>query len=466
MSGDEDVPCLHFKKHYRFNFPFVPDNTDSLRHMIRVTGISNVAVFGGDGVCVHNDGWMGRDIKDFMKVIDTALAKCKVKKRPKSAYDECGTLYPPGVKKQGRIVHEWMPALCTGADGRMHLVYVTDKEGTNDILLMSADAKGKWGKPVEIAATDADEYAPAVVAGKDGKVIVAYTANTKKGRYEIFTVIVDTGKIGKPRRVTNSPDDAMAPRLCFDGRSAWLTWYEWRKMGDKSRDREIFVAKGSGSKWSKATQVSPKNVPTHEDHSDPVICPDGKGGVWVAWAWDYHNSLASRPPVDENSIFVSHVDRGMKVGKPLAAGFRGEGRARDYAPTIALTPDGVPWTAWDNNHKASTNYGHKAIFVNRLTKDDFGDQFEACANRGPICSPRLVVDPEGGVQLVWAQWNGKWELRACGLTKEGPVKSRVLKVKARTPRYPTATYDAKGNLWVAYSETEGRKWRVSVQKVK
>ena len=69
MSGDEDVPCLHFKKHYRFNFPFVPDNTDSLRHMIRVTGIGNVAVFGGDGVCVHNDGWMGRDIKDFMKVI-------------------------------------------------------------------------------------------------------------------------------------------------------------------------------------------------------------------------------------------------------------------------------------------------------------------------------------------------------------------------------------------------------------
>ena len=28
MSGDEDIPTLHFKQHYRFNFPFIPDKLD------------------------------------------------------------------------------------------------------------------------------------------------------------------------------------------------------------------------------------------------------------------------------------------------------------------------------------------------------------------------------------------------------------------------------------------------------
>ncbi len=37
----------------------------------------------------------------------------------------------------------------------------------------------------------------------------------------------------------------------------------------------------------------------------------------------------------------------------LAPGFRGEDRARDYVPTLAVMADGTPWVAWDNSHKAS-----------------------------------------------------------------------------------------------------------------
>ncbi|MHC4472758.1 MAG: hypothetical protein ACYS99_17540, partial [Planctomycetota bacterium] len=79
MSGDEDVNSLHFMKHYRFNYPLIPDNLDSLRHMIRVQGISNVAVFGTDGVCVYNEDRMGKDTKDFLKLIEGELRKGKKK---------------------------------------------------------------------------------------------------------------------------------------------------------------------------------------------------------------------------------------------------------------------------------------------------------------------------------------------------------------------------------------------------
>jgi hypothetical protein len=473
MSGDEDVPSMHFMKHYRINYPVIPDNKDSLRHMIRVSGISNVAVFGGDGVCIFNDGWMGKDTKDFLKLINGALRKTEKKKDPKkSAFVDCGTVYPPNVKEQGRIVHERMPSISAGKEGGLFLAYVSDESGSNDVFLRWNKDGEKWGKPIALAVTDADEYAPSVTATKPGEAIVAYVSNEKGGRYDVYTVEVKDGEAGKPKRVTKAPDDAMAPSLTWDGKYAWLAWYEWRKMGKLSRDREVFVTRGKHGKWSKVLQVSPKEVSTYEDHADPVVVPDGKGGAYVAWAWDYHpHTLASKPPVDENSIFVRHVSRQMKLGDPLAAGFRfteeeiaQKSRGRDYAPTLAITADGVPWVAWDNTHMSSAGYGAKALFVNSLTGDDFGRQKESAAINAPVCSPRLVVDSKGGVHLVWAQWNSRWELmrRKVGPGEQG--ESGQIAVEGEVPRYPAATFDSKGDLWIAYTDTGPKKWKVLVEK--
>lgn len=466
LSGDQDVPFVHFKKHYRLTSPVISDGMDSLRHVIRVRGIANVAVFGADGVCIHNAGGMG-DLDDFRKIIDGALKqkKARGKNLRRTAFVERDTVYPPAVKKQGKMVRERMPSLDAGADGSLVLAYASDESGSNDVFLKIADGKGRWGKPIPIAATGADEYAPSVVATKAGAALVAYVSD-EKGRHDVYTVLVKAGEAGRPKRVTNSPDDAMAPCLAWDGKAAWLAWYEWRTMGDLSRDREVFVARSSGAGWSKPVQVSPKDVPAYEDHADPVVRPDGKGGAWVAWAWDYHGTLRNKPPVDENSIFVRHVDRRLKVGDCLAAGWRGEGRARDYMPTIAVTPDGKPWVAWDNLHQASAGYSAKAVFVNRLDGEDFGPQTEVAVNSGPICSPRLLLDREGGVHLLWCQWKGKWEIRLRALGAKGPGDDRPVKVAGRTPRYPTGVFDAKGNLWVAYVDAGEKGWRVRVEKVR
>ncbi|MHC4860362.1 MAG: hypothetical protein ACYTDY_09760 [Planctomycetota bacterium] len=372
MGGDGDVPILNYMKHYRLDCPVIPDNNDTLRHVFRVQGIACVAIFDGDGTCIYNES-MARNEDEYRKVIVRALRKVGKTNLKESAFVECGTVYPPAVREQKRIVHERMPSLAAGPDGRLHLAYVTDEAGSNDVLLRSADVRGRWGEPVTLAATDADEYAPSVAVTKDGGVVVAYAANPKGGRYDIYTVTASGGKVGKPKRVTRSPDDAMAPCLAADADRLWLSWYEWRKMGKLSRDREVFASRSSGRGWSKPLQVSPREVDGYEDHADPVIRPDGNGGAWVAWAWDYHETLPSRPPVKENSIFVRHIDSRMKMGPVLAAGFRGEGTARDYSPAIEVAKDGSPWVIWDNLHKASAGWSAKGVFVNRLAGEDFGE---------------------------------------------------------------------------------------------
>ncbi|MHC4473873.1 MAG: TolB family protein, partial [Planctomycetota bacterium] len=404
---------------------------------------------------------------EYRKVIVRALRKVGKTNLKESAFVECGTVYPPAVREQKRIVHERMPSLAAGPDGRLHLAYVTDEAGSNDVLLRSADVRGRWGEPVTLAATDADEYAPSVAVTKDGGVVVAYAANPKGGRYDIYTVTASGGKVGKPKRVTRSPDDAMAPCLAADADRLWLSWYEWRKMGKLSRDREVFASRSSGRGWSKPLQVSPREVDGYEDHADPVIRPDGNGGAWVAWAWDYHETLPSRPPVKENSIFVRHIDSRMKMGPVLAAGFRGEGTARDYSPAIEVAKDGSPWVIWDNLHKASAGWSAKGVFVNRLAGEDFGEQFEVGANGGAVCSPRLVADPQGGLRAIWSRWTSAgWELRMRRVDAGGPGDADRIEVAGKEPRYPCAAFDREGRLWVAYSDASGSHWKVQVERVK
>lgn len=466
MGGDEDISLIHYKKHYRIDYPMIPDNMDQRRFIIHTGGINNMAVFGGDGVCIYNAPGMHPNLKDFQKLVDGALKKIKGSNRKKAAYVECGTMYAPDVKKEdGKIVHERMPQLAAGPDGAMYLVYCSDKSGSNDVY-MRIGKKGKWGKDIPVAEGKADEYAPTVAAREEGEAVVAYVGGGGKKRYDIYTVKVKDGKASKPKQLTKSKDDAMAPCMCRgDGGELWLVWYEWAKMGDISRDREIFISRSKGSGWSKPAQVSPKDVPTYEDHGEPVVFSDGKGGAWVAWAWDYHGTLRSQPPVDENSIFVRHVDKKMKMGDILAAGFRGEGRARDYVPTITVSADGTPWVAWDNSHKSSAGHSAKAIFVNRLTSEDFGEQEEAVAHRGSIDSPRLVRGPEGKLCLVWGQQTAKgWELWRRDMGPEGMGDMEEIEVRCENPRYPSACFDEKGNLWVAYSDTDSKKWKVRVEK--
>ncbi len=466
LGGDEDISLIHFKKHYRMNYPMIPDNLDRYRHIIRVTGISNVAVFDGDGVCVLNKPMMADDVKGFMKVIDDAVKKAGRANRKKSAYVENGTVYAPDVKKEdGRIVHERMPRLAAGSEGAMHLVYVSDESGSNDIVLRSF-AGGRWGKEIAVAASKADEYAPAIAAAGPDEAVIAYVGEAKD-RYEIFVVNVDGTKPGKPKQVTRSADDAMAPSICSgNGKELWLAWYEWAMMGDVSRDREVFVARHNGKSWSKPAQVSPKDVPGYEDHGEPVVRGDREGGAWVAWTWDYHGTLRSKPPVDENSIFMRHVDRKMKMGEILAAGFRGEGRARDYVPTLAVGPDSTPWVAWDNSHKSSMGNSAKAVFLNRLSGSDFEEQTEVAAHRGQIDTPCLVVDTEGAMHLVWGQQTSSgWELMRRQVGPQTVGKAGEIKVKGESPRYPSACFDSEGKLWVAYTDTASAKWKVRAEKV-
>src|SRR5262245_59807146 len=200
LGGDQDLAAAHFKKHYRLNYPVIPDNLDRYRHIIRVTGITNVAVFGGDGVCVFNEAFMEGSSKDFTAVIDEALSKITGPNRRQTAFLDGGTVYAPQLKGEGPLAHQRMPCLAAGPEGELHLAYVSDAGGSNDVLLRSM-IKGVWTKDFPVAVTKADEYAPSVVVLGKGQALLAYVSN-EKGRYDIHAALLKDGKAQKRWQVT------------------------------------------------------------------------------------------------------------------------------------------------------------------------------------------------------------------------------------------------------------------------
>ena len=55
-------------------------------------------------------------------------------------------------------------------------------------------------------------------------------------------------------------------------------------------------------------------------------------------------------------------------------------------------------SVYASNSEVGADTSAELAMMDDPTVEDFGEQFEVCASDGPLCSPRLVVDPEGGLE--------------------------------------------------------------------
>ena len=75
-------------------------------------------------------------------------------------------------------------------------------------------------------------------------------------------------------------------------------------MGTRSRDKEVYLRRFENGEWSREVQISPKDVPAYEDHTDPTVSAY-RDGVIVAWSWDFHPPLKGYSRYAQNpTIFM------------------------------------------------------------------------------------------------------------------------------------------------------------------
>lgn len=449
ISGDNELSALDFQKHYRLSIVHLLDPDRSFEKKYNRSGWPFLMLADTKGKIVYQgNGMVQNEMVKISKLLNKMLQDVSDVRTIKSD----GISYMPAtLQRSGQTDNplrcDRFSSLAAGADGKLYLVFTTNRNRNSDIFMRIFDGKS-WSKDIPIAATDADEYDSTVLVDGQGRIWVSWTSNADGKKYNIFvTTITDTTQPAVHVRVTSASDDAMHPRMACDSKGRiWMTYYKWRKIGKFSRDKEVYLRRWQGDRWSKELQISPTDVSEYEDHTDPAIAAIGETAM-VCWSWDFHQPKGYTRNAERPTIFARRITDNMSLGKSIAI----SGKNIDMTPVITAGKDGRILYAWDSlqgRGKKLCVAGMNSAFANSAEKTV--TLSKSVVN---VCSPTFATSPTAPTVLIWSETkNGsRWILKRADLNANNHWSKPTTVEVTGNPRFCSAAYDSQGQLWIAYS---------------
>jgi glutathione peroxidase-family protein len=530
FSYDNNLPAWEFQKHYRLPFVQLLDPIREFEKHYNSDGWSFIMLADRQGNVVFR---YNGSIRDVFSDLNNALESMLPKQAPVETIQCEGVSYMPatlsrsGELKKTRLCDRF-PSVACGSDGRVYVVFTTNRNGTQDVFLRVRDGY-KWLPDQPIAATEADEFDGTVVVDHENRPWVSWTSNAG-GQYNIFVACVEkpSGKNSakssdksakqsstkflektskatasetdlendseagreansenarktkpdakleiEPIQITHSAarDDSMHGRMAVDSNGRlWVTYYQWERVYGTSRDKEVYTRYFENGRWSDVIHVSPDDVPVFEDHTDPVIVPWGDGVV-IGWSWDFHrqNSTPAYSSVpDSPSIFLRKVAAGQKLERARAV----SGANIDTRPTLAVSTTGHVFCAWESAVRDSRNNVNRKMITTSIedlqSSENPGEGVNVTGFQTDICTPCLASSVKGDVALVWSQPNadnGQWMLMQAQWNPRAAAWTQPKMLVANgNPRFPSAAYGKDGSLWIAYCADKRDRREVVVFK--
>ena len=364
------------------------------------------------------------------------------------------------------LQNERFTSIAAGPDGQIYTVFTSLKNGNSDIVMRIFDGTA-FGKDIAVAATDADEYDGTVLLDNKNQVWVCWTSNAVDSRYQIHLTSLKNIRDGRESiNVSKSKDDAMHGRMTADDSGTlWITYYQWHNIGKNSRDKEVYLRKYSNGAFSKEIHISPADVSSYEDHTDPSISVMNEQ-VFVSWSWDFHRPKGYTQDAKEPTIFARTINQDFTLGKP----FHISGHRIDAAPMLSSAYNNNLWCAWDSLGRSQKERVYrKTLYVRSMNaRDAIGKEFAVAEDLVNVCSPCFAFDSAGSGVLTFSQSvNGKdWSLwKADYDLDNNRWKEPAMVISEGNPRFGSCVYDTQGRLWIAYSVRTDKGREVTVKRV-
>jgi hypothetical protein len=470
ISGDNDLSALEFQKHYRLPIVHLLDPSRTFGKKYNRGGWPFLMLADQRGRIVYKkNGLVEREEAAIRNLLDRMLdgqPEVEPVTLDGVAY-MLATLERTGESKQARR-RERFSSLACGPDGKMYVAFTTNRNGNSDVFARAFDGK-TWSEDRPVAATAADEYDGMVMIDGQNRVWLSWTSNADGKNYNIFvSTLANLSAPVEPVQITHAEDDAMHGRLASDHKgNVYLTYYKWHKMGQRSRDKEVYLRRWAGGKWSDEVRISPTNVPQYEDHSDPTITGLDEGAV-VCWSWDFHRPGGYTGEAEGPTIFARGVDAGLKLGRIMTV----SGKQIDVAPALGNCREKRIWCAWDSLGLQNRLRSYrKTLCIGQVASEAGSGRTESFRLSGPVvnvCTPAFAVSPAGAIALLWSETtNGRnWVLRRAELDAKEDNWSKPRAVESRdNPRFCSACYDSAGQLWVSHSIETDNGREIVVRKI-
>jgi hypothetical protein len=451
MVRENELIGLDFLKHYRSTFAHAVDFDGSMMRAYHASSWPNAVVIDKSGkVIAHEYIWKGgigilekaleRLASEEPYVAGSSLGRGK-------AFCKGGICYAPLGEDEMTTVRRDFPRLAASPRGPVYLTYTSNETGDNNIFLevyRGGESKARY----QITASPSDEYDSDVAVADDGTVWLTWTSNADSS-YDVYAASFKDGVLGKPYRLTKSTNDAFHPRIATaPNGDPCVVYYRWIPEGSVTKDRNVYLRRFHGGRWSEELEVSPPE-PAAEDHSDPDVAFLGDRTI-VAWSYDYHPSIEGNTlDAASPTVFVQAItDEPARDGSFELLGSTGrDERIKDISPAIASFGDRAA-CAWDAN---------KAILVRRYEGGEWLGLEKVSTGSAPCNTPSVAVTKDA-VYVCYSQLqDGRW--RIVGRVFTGGMW-RALEIKddgTGDSRFPSLCVDGSGKVWIAYARESGRR---------
>ena len=262
-------------------------------------------------------------------------------------------------------------------------------------------------------------------------------------------------------QITTSAEEQDHPAMAQSGDEVYLAYVDFTH-GDRSQDTPQqmrqepksfdFLARPVGGdqvklmRYSKSRRswsaAEPVSLPG-QDIMRAAVAVDGKGRVWVVWS-------ANR---ESNFDLYAKVQTGGKWSPEIRVT---TDAGTDINPVAATDSTGRVWIAW----QAFRN-GNLEILAAAQNQDRFSAEQKVSFSPASDWDPAIAVSASGEVAVAWDTYDkGDYDvyLRRMrfnnGVSMDAP---EPVAVSERFEARPSAAYDARGRVWVAYEASEV-KW--------
>jgi hypothetical protein len=327
-----------------------------------------------------------------------------------------------------------------------------------------------WTAPIEVAAGPAyrgpwrandSEFHfvddPAVAIDDGGRIAVVWANQEDQ---DVFIQSYDAAGdavLDMPVNVSSSPDTfSWLPRVAIpvgDPRRVYVLWQEIVFSGG-SHGGEIFFARSTDSGRSFETPVNLSGTSAGDgkgrlsvdrwDNGSLDLVVGAEGTIHVAWT-EYEGVLWYRRSTDGGQTFDMPVH------------IAGDATVPARAPALAAAPDGAVHLVWSVGEDPAAD-------VRLVTSTDGGVNFGAptlvASSDGHADAPKLVVDGEGTLHVVYAEASPHSPDRYHIMYSRRPPGARAFehaRVISRTDTngvdhvgFPSLAIDAADNLYVVW----------------
>jgi hypothetical protein len=171
-----------------------------------------------------------------------------------------------------------------GADGGAALVWVKRDDGDPQVHVALLDRTGRRIKESQLTTAKGDASSVAIAAAQDGWLVSWVDSRDGNGEVYVTKVGRDLTRLGRERRVTNSPGDATDVAIAIRDAVGWLAWSDPRETPREGLG-DIYVARVHAEDATRAG-IEVRVLSSAPHSRSPQIATTSDGGALVAWIED------------------------------------------------------------------------------------------------------------------------------------------------------------------------------------